>query len=65
MSRPTIKSPCVADRYHGVNERIAEFRTPGGKGGLFRVQEHSDGRVTVELYRCDEGITFVIPDQNA
>lgn len=58
LKRPTIKSPCVADRYHlNPCERIAEFMTPSGKGGLISIVEKPDGGVVVAVYRCDPGVT--------
>lgn len=54
--RPSIKTPCVADRYSGPHERIAEFSASNGKGGLISIQERHDGRVVVDLYRCDQGV---------
>jgi hypothetical protein len=68
MKRPSIKSPCVADRYADPNrERIAEFLAPNGKGGLIRVHQCDNGNVTVEVYRCDEGVTVIaaLPDNEA
>lgn len=57
MKRPSIKTPCVADRYADKRaERIAEFSTPSGKGGLIRVRQNDDGSVLVSLYRLDPGI---------
>lgn len=56
MQRPSIKSPCVADRYVTGCERIAEFSAPNGKGGLIRIMQHKDDRVTVDVYRTDPGV---------
>lgn len=55
--RPTIKSPCVADRYASPHQRIAEFSAPNGKGGLISVSQKPDGSVEVVLYRLDKGVT--------
>lgn len=55
--RPTINTRCVADRYSGPCERIAEFTTPSGKGGLISIRERDDGRVIVCVYRVDSGVT--------
>lgn len=58
MGRPSIKSPCVADRYADQSrERIAEFSTPSGKGGLISIIENDNGEVLVSVYRCDPGVT--------
>ncbi len=64
MKRPSIKSPCVADRYADKTcERIAEFSAPNGKGGLIAVRQHPDGAVTVAVYRLDPGVTVTVdPD---
>ncbi len=65
MKRPTIKSPCVADRYCDRTERIAEFNTPSGKGGLFRVRQSGDGKVIAEVYRTDPEIIVIAPHNAA
>jgi hypothetical protein len=54
--RPTITTPCVADRYHATGERIAEFSTPSGKGGLISIREDETGQVIVNVYRTDAGV---------
>lgn len=59
--RPSIKSPCNADRHHGPGERIAEFSAPNGKGGLIGVRQHDNGAVTVNVYRCDDGVIVYGP----
>lgn len=63
QTRPSIKSPCVADQYHAPDERIAEFHFPRtGKGGLISLREiYNPKRGTydsavVEVYRQDEGV---------
>lgn len=71
MSRPSIKSPCVADRHHGPGERIAEFSIPAGHvgatptrpqvGGLLALQRLNDGTPRLAAYRCDPGIVYAIP----
>lgn len=58
-ARPTIKSPCVADRYHGPQERIAEvFSAEAQTGCLIRalVRYDDDGRpyLDVSLYRIGQ-----------
>lgn len=35
--RPSITTPCVADRYAGPQERIAEVSLPDGRGCLISV----------------------------
>ena len=54
--RPTIKSPCVADRHHADGERIAEFSAPNGKGGLISLRQMDDGQLVISLYRLDAGV---------
>lgn len=61
MRRPSIKSNCVADSYHSPNERIVEFSTSSGQGGLIRVQERDDGSAVVEVYRADDRVTVLAP----
>lgn len=52
MKRPSIKSPCVADNYAGVGERIAEVMFPDGTScliylrALMGVNRIEIGRVT-------------------
>lgn len=57
MKRPSIKSPCVADRYAAPFERIAEFLTPSGQGGLISVRETADGNATVDVYNLTKMVT--------
>lgn len=57
LKRPSIKSPCVADRYAGPGERIAEFSAPNGKGGLISIRQINGGDgVLVSVYRTDPGV---------
>lgn len=60
MQRPTVKTKCVADSYHGPNERIVEFSALSainGRliGGLlsFRVV---DDQLVIDVYRTDAGV---------
>lgn len=54
-TRTVVYSPCIADRYHGPNERIIEFAGPGEEhGGLISFRLAPDGRLAVEVYRMDE-----------
>lgn len=62
MPRPTIKTPCVAHRYAHPRERIAEFSTPSGKGGLISVSENVHGAAIVDVYRCDPGVIVLTED---
>lgn len=50
--RPTVKTRCVADHYHGPGERIVEFSSPNG-GGLISFFMREDGVLSVDLYRLD------------
>lgn len=65
MSRPKIISPCVADRFGGDNERIAEFFAAtrrGGLGGLISISvPPSDDRVIVDVYRLEPGVWVRCP----
>ena len=54
MKRPSIKSPCVADRYASPGERIAEITLPDGRGLLLSVR--NDG--TIHVYRPDTTMTL-------
>lgn len=59
--RPSITSPCVADRHATGAERIAEFSTTKGNGGLFAVREMADGSAQITLYRLDQGTVVFCP----
>lgn len=59
--RPYVNVTPVADKYADKrNERIIEFSSPSGKGGLISFREKEDGTLTVDLYRMDEGITVQV-----
>lgn len=61
--RPSITSPCVADRHAGSFERIAEFHFPrSGLGGLLSLRETDTGPC-IQVYRTDDGVTVVTPKQ--
>jgi len=65
MTRPTITTPCAADRHHTGAERIAEFSTSKGQGGLISVREMVDGSAQVSLYRLDKGtVVFCDPEHS-
>jgi hypothetical protein len=58
VKRPSIKTPCVADRYHNERQRIAEVFGPLSQAGcLISASEHQDdeGRwfLDVSIYRAD------------
>lgn len=63
MKRPTIKSPCVADRYHLDKERIAEVSFPDGSGCLIRLSTRR-GVPEIVIYRCDTRIEIGVPAEN-
>lgn len=56
LKRPSLVSPCVADRHSGSGERIAEFTFPDGSGGLISLRTDREGRNIVEVYRADPSI---------
>lgn len=63
--RPRVTLKCVADQYHGPNERIVEFMGAHGKnGGLIAFHEGADGTLRVDVYRCDDGVIVVAPEAN-
>lgn len=53
MRRPRLISPCVANRYAGENERIAEFSFKDGGGGLIALRTLGDGTNIASLYRLE------------
>lgn len=66
-TRPSLKSPCVADRYHGTHERIAEFHFPNAqKGGLIALREIYNPKhgtydsCEVAIYRQDVGVNVTV-----
>ncbi len=61
--RPTLKSPCVADRYHVMHERIAEVAFPDGAGCLISLRTQANGTNLVEVYRADDSIRVLTRDE--
>lgn len=56
MTRPSIKTPCVADRYADKDrERIAEF-----DGGLFSVRRQDDGTILASVYSLDSSVKVAV-----
>lgn len=53
MTRPSVTTRCVADQYHGPNERIVEFSDAKGNGGLINLRTQEDGTLSVHLYRMN------------
>lgn len=47
QKRPSITSPCVADRYHSQGERIAEISLGDGRGFLLSITASG----IINLYR--------------
>jgi hypothetical protein len=71
--RPRVITRCVADAHHAPNERIVEFSFPNGRGGLisFRDTWTTDDKTgetvhtcIVDLYRLDNGITVLCPEDH-
>lgn len=73
MARPSIKSPCVADRYvSNPHERIAEVCWPSlpgavdnpkaeAAGGLISISRASDGTPTLDVYSTDATVRVRAP----
>jgi hypothetical protein len=60
--RPRVILNCVADSYAGSDERIVEFSDDEtGLGGLICLRR-VDGRLRLEVYRCDDGVEVVACD---
>ena len=58
MSRPSVKTKCIADNYHGDNERIIEFCSRYG-GGLISFRERG-GKLMVEICRQDSTVEVMV-----
>lgn len=61
MSKPKVTTDPVANQYAGPNERIVEYSTRSGLGGLIAFRETDDG-LTVDLYRHDPKVEVRIGD---
>jgi hypothetical protein len=60
-NRPTIKTPCVADRYVSGPERIAEVHSRRLQlGCLISVRETDAGKLVIEVYSADPGVVVRI-----
>jgi len=60
--RPTIKSPCVADRYAISGERVAEVHSAKlGIGCLISAREMPDGTLRIEIYHTDPRVVVLAP----
>ena len=56
MAKPRVNIRCVANQYAGPSERIVEFGGENGAGGLISLRNMPDGKLVVELYRCDDTV---------
>jgi len=56
MTKPMVETNPVANRYAGPNERIVEYATRSGKGGLIAFRETNDGQLLVDLYQHDAAV---------
>lgn len=57
MSKPKVTTRCVANTYAATNKRIIEFSDADtGKGGLIAFRSRPDGKLQVDVYRCDIGV---------
>lgn len=61
VARPSITSPCVADRGHLRGERIAEITWPDGRGCLVSISTSPDGKAEITIYRADLGLVVRVP----
>jgi hypothetical protein len=57
MAKPKVDTNPVADRYSGSNERIVEYSTRSGLGGLISFRETEDG-LLIDLYQHDAAVTI-------
>ena len=64
MTRPSIQSPCGADRHHAARERIAEFHFDQGIGGLISLRTLDDGTHRIDVYRVSPEVRIMIPAAN-
>jgi hypothetical protein len=60
--RPRMEPNSTADKYNRTrgNERICEFTFTNGKGGLISLYEHTNGTVSVMIYRQDDGVQVTV-----
>lgn len=54
--KPTVNVKPGADHYAAPMERIIEFSTATGPGGLISIHDKGDGTVSVHVYRHDAGV---------
>lgn len=61
--RPGVNLRCVADQYCDKSrERIVEFHdAETDLGGLISFTRRDDGRLIVNIYRCDSGVMLAMP----
>lgn len=63
MRKPTVITSCVANAYTRENERIIEFsdREAGDPtGGLIAFRRLPNGKLLVNIYRCDPTVEVVV-----
>lgn len=60
MAKPKVDTNPVANQYAMPNERIVEYSTRSGLGGLISLREADDGRLLVELYRHDAAVEITV-----
>lgn len=64
MKRPSIKSPCVADRHHSPIERIAEVTFPDGTGCLVSLRgPYKNGECVIDVYRADPNVVLLADER--
>jgi len=61
MTRPTVKTRCVAQTYAGPHERIIEFFDRATQSGGLISFFSSDAGLKVEVYRTDPKVTVLAP----
>lgn len=62
MIRISTGSKCVAQKFAAKREKIIQFNSGSGSGGLISFTEDDQGNVTVELYRLTTDVKVVLPD---
>jgi hypothetical protein len=55
--RPSVKTRCVADNYHGPGERVVEvWDAKLQKGCLLCLRRVDGGELEISVYRADPGV---------
>lgn len=60
MAKPKVSSRCVANNYAAPNERIIELSNGAGIDCLVSVRNMPDGTLSVQVYRCDAGVSVEV-----